>query len=467
MIKVRLGFAPLHRYPFDEEWAVEIKKRVIESIKKNLNFIELVYPNEKLTKMGLVWSDEDAEKVVKLFREKDVAGIILGTMTFGDELAGARIAEEFKGYPILVFGTKEPPAKAGGFRRSDSFCGTLSLASALYRRKIPFIFAGIVFPEEEEFIKAIDAFARASLIVKEFKGARIGLIGPRPERFETVTFNEAKMAELFGQRVVHESLFKVIEEARKLGDDDPEVVRIIEEMKKSADTSSVPEDALLKMAKFEVILRRLAKEKNLKGLGIRCWTEIQEYYGISPCFVMGRLTQSGIMTSCEVDIYGALTMMIQYLASLKTTPPHFIDWTIKHPEKPNVFLAWHCGNAPIALAHPSCPAKISYHSILYRAVGKDNSYGTVDVRLKPGVVTICRLVEYDGEFKMLITKGRIIDEGGEFRGSWSWVEVDDLDKLYRVLVEEGFVHHASMIHGDYVEAIKQACKILGIKTVVV
>ena len=104
---------------------------------------------------------------------------------------------------------------------------------------------------------------------------------------------------------------------------------------------------------------------------------------------------------------------------------------------------------------------------MYRAVGRDNAYGTVDVRLKPGVVTICRLVEYDGEFKMLITRGRILDEGGDFRGSWSWVEVEDLDKLYRTLVKEGFVHHASMIHGDYVEAIKQACKILGIKTVVV
>ena len=467
MVKVRLGFAPLHRYPFDEEWAVEIKNRVIESIRRNLGYVELVYPDENLTKMGLVWGDEDAEKVVELFRRSDVAGIMLGTMTFGDELAGAKIAEEFRGYPILVFGTKEPPTKPGGFGRSDSFCGTLSLTSALYRRKIPFVFAGVVFPEEEEFIKAVDSFARASLIVKEFKGARIGLIGPRPERFETVTFNEAKMAEMFGQRVVHESLFKVIEEARKLGDEDPEVREVVEDMSKVADVSSVPKDALLKMAKFEVVLRRLVKEKNLKGLGIRCWTEIQEYYGISPCFVMGRLTESGIMTSCEVDVYGALTMLIQYLATLKQVPPHFIDWTIRHPEKPNVFLAWHCGNAPTALAHPSCPARVSYHSILYRAVGKENSYGTVDVRLKPGVVTICRLVEYDGEFKMLITKGKVIDEAGEFRGSWSWVEVSDLDKLYSTLVEEGFVHHASIVHGDYVEAIKQACKILGIRTVVI
>jgi len=42
---------------------------------------------------------------------------------------------------------------------------------------------------------------------------------------------------------------------------------------------------------------------------------------------MGRLTDSGVMASCEVDIYGALTMLIQHRASLSKVAPHFIDWT--------------------------------------------------------------------------------------------------------------------------------------------
>jgi len=181
---------------------------------------------------------------------------------------------------------------------------------------------------------------------------------------------------------------------------------------------------------------------------------------------MGRLTQSGILSACETDIYRALTMIIQYQASLETTPPHFIDWTIQHPEDPNVFLAWHCGNAPPQLACPQCTPTIRYHSILYRDVGIERSYGTAEFRLKPGPVTICRLTECNGEFKMLITQGEVLEEG-EFRGSWVWVRVHDLDKLYRTLVEEGFVHHASMIHGDYVEPIKDACKLLNIRPVTV
>jgi len=466
MRTVRLGFVPLHRYPFDEKWGVEIRRRVIESVSR-IPGVQLVYPSEDLTKMGLVWDDDDAEKVIELFKRENVDGLLIGTMTFGDELAGARVAEEFRGYPIAVFGTKEPELLPGGFRRSDSFCGTLSLASGLYRRMIPFTFLGIFFPEEDGFKKRVETFARAAAIVSRFIGARIGLVGPRPERFETVAFNEVEMVRRFKQRVVHESLFGVIEEARALKDDDPDVKSILEDMRRVINVSQVSSEALLKMAKLEVVLRRLAKDRRLSGMGIRCWTEIQKYYGISPCFVMGRLTQSGIMCSCEVDIYGALTMLVQYEASLETTPPHFIDWTIQHPKNSNVFLAWHCGNAPPGLVCTGCPAALRYHSIMYRDVGVERSYGTAEFRLKPGPVTICRLVEYRGEFKMLITRGEAIEEEAEFRGSWVWVRVPDLDKLYRTLIEEGFIHHASLIHGDYVEPIAEACKLLGIKTVIV
>ena len=75
MRKVRLGFVPLHRYPFDEKWGAEIRKRVIDEVSK-IPYIELVYPDEGLTKLGLVWDDQDAEKVIDLFKEKGVEGLL-------------------------------------------------------------------------------------------------------------------------------------------------------------------------------------------------------------------------------------------------------------------------------------------------------------------------------------------------------------------------------------------------------
>lgn len=465
MEEVTIGFVPAHRVPFDEEWAVDMRRRTLQALDK-VEGLDLVVPDENWTQNGLVRDDNDAEAVIDLFNSADVAGVIIGAMTFGDEISAVSVAEAL-GVPVLLFGTKEGEFTADGNRRSDSFCGTLSISSGLYRRKIPFIFGGIFFPEEEEFVASVDDFVRTCAIARGFYGAHIGLVGPRPERFETCAINEYPMIEQFGQRVVPISLADVFAAANALADDDPLITAIVDEMCEVADCRAVDRTALLKAAKLEQALLNWADEKSLSGMGVQCWTAMQEVYGISSCTTMGRLTERGIMTSCEVDIHGALTMLVQHLASLGTTVPHFIDWTIRHQELEDVFLAWHCGNAPQGLACAGCPPRLRSHSILNRLVGDQISQGTAEFQLKPGVVTLNRLVEYDGQFKMLITTGEIIPSDQELRGSWSWVQVDDLDYLYRVLVEEGFIHHASLIHGDFTVPIADFCDFAGIEAVIV
>jgi L-fucose isomerase-like protein len=462
--KVKIGFVPCHREPFDEEWAVQMRARCLDAFSK-IEEMRVVVPDEETTRNGLMRDDADAEKTIELFNRENIDGVIIGTMTFGDEVSALAVASAFYDRPILLFGTKEGPFTPDGGRRSDSFCGTLSISSGMYRRNIPFLFGGIVFPEEQRFIDEIRNFTRVCSIVRGFLGARIGLVGPRPERFETCIFSEDAVMTTFEQRVIPISLLDIVNRAESIEDDDPRLQKILSEMRSEADLTDVTEESIMKSAKLELALKQFAEEKKLSGLGVQCWTAIQEIYGISPCYAMGRLTSQGIMASCEVDIYGALTMLIQYLASLRTTPPHFIDWTIQHQEKDNVFLAWHCGNAPPSIVCEGCRVRIREQSVLSVVLGREKSMGTAEFQLKPGVVTICRLVEYDGEFKMLVTRGEIEKADQELRGSWSWVRVPDLDLLYRVLVEEGFIHHASLIHGDYVKPITDACRFLGIEVV--
>jgi L-fucose isomerase-like protein len=107
------------------------------------------------------------------------------------------------------------------------------------------------------------------------------------------------------------------------------------------------------------------------------------------------------------------------------------------------------------------------HSILSKPLGEKRTVGTAEFPLRPGVVTLNRLTERDGRFKMLITTGKIIQPNQALRGSWSWVQVEDLDGLYMTLVKEGFTHHASLIHGDYAQTVKEACELLAIDTVIV
>jgi len=443
-----------------------MRKRCLDVLSR-VPQLEIVVPDEQLTRKGCVWDDRDAERTIRLFQEKGIDGLMIGTMTFGDEVSALSIASAFQDLPVLLFGTKEGAFTAEGGRRSDSFCGTLSISSGLYRRGIPFVFAGIVFPEEESFLESTSDFVRVCSVVRGFIGARVGLVGPRPERFETCIFSEDAMMRQFKQRVVPTSLPDIMKRVAAFRDKAPEIQEISQEMKEQADLSALSEKTIRNIAGLEYALKQFAEEKRLSAMGIQCWTAMQEVYGISPCYAMGRLTDQGILTSCEVDIYGALTMLVQYLASLTTTPPHFVDWTIQHQEKENVFLAWHCGNAPPSLACKGSGVAIRYHSILGETLGIERSMGTAEFQLKSGVVTLCRLHESVGKFKMLITTGESIESDQSLRGSWSWVKVADLNKLYSTLVKEGFVHHASLIHGDYTRAIEDACEHLGIETVIV
>jgi L-fucose isomerase-like protein len=177
-----------------------------------------------------------------------------------------------------------------------------------------------------------------------------------------------------------------------------------------------------------------------------------------------------MLTACETDILGALAMLINYRAALGDGIPHFVDWTIQHRENPNRLLAWHCGNAPVALAADS--RKVALRSrgnmtVELPVLEGDGFAGLHQFQVKAGQVTFCRMAEYDNQWKMLITTGEIIPSSETLAGTWSWVEVKDHEKLYRTLVEEGFIHHASMIHGDQTNALLQACKFLDIQPVVV
>jgi L-fucose isomerase-like protein len=212
MEPVRIGFVPAHREPFDEDWAVEMRRRCLDVFSRSPQ-MEIIVPDERLTMGGCVRDDNEAEKVITLFKEKGIDGLIIGTMTFGDEVSALAVASAFRDKPVLLFGTKEGPFTSDGNRRSDSFCGTLSISSGLHRRRIPFIFGGIVFPEERNFVDSVNDFLRVCAVSRGFIGARIGLVGPRPERFETCIFSEDQLMRRFRQRVIPVDLADIMSRA--------------------------------------------------------------------------------------------------------------------------------------------------------------------------------------------------------------------------------------------------------------
>lgn len=478
--KIKIGFVPSYRFGFSS-WTKKMRDESLSAFSK-IKGVEVIVPQpapdgksidiEKgYTPHGAVNNLDQAEAVAEYFINQRVDGLILCPLDFGDERSAAKIAEKLK-VPVLLYATKEPPAidDAGMSRVSDSYCGNLSMASALYRRKIPFHYAGIFFPDEQELIDEVDAFVRSVAVVKGLKGARIGQVGVRPPTFETVAYDETVLIRKFEQNIIYANISDITDRAKNIPDDDERVTKIIADIKASVAKISVADDYLMNSSKLEVALIDFWTNARLSAMAVQCWPSIQRLMGISVCALYGRLTARHILTACETDILGAIAMLVNYQASLGENLPHFIDWTIQHRKNPNWLLAWHCGNAPLCLAKdPKMTALRSRRDMKGELPVQegDPMAGLFQFQIKPGKVTFCRLAEYDDQWKMLIATGEIIPSDENLAGTWAWVEVKDHEKLYRTLVEEGFIHHASMIHGDQTKVLLEACKFLDIKPIFV
>jgi L-fucose isomerase-like protein len=105
------------------------------------------------------------------------------------------------------------------------------MASGLYRRKIPFRYAGLFFPDEAAFLPKVQEFVRAVAVVKGLKGARLGQVGVRPPTFETVGYDEVAMIRQFGQNVIYANLMDITDRAKSYADKDPQVLEIVNDIK--------------------------------------------------------------------------------------------------------------------------------------------------------------------------------------------------------------------------------------------
>ncbi len=292
----------------------------------------------------------------------------------------------------------------------------------------------------------------------------------RPGSFETVGYDEVALIQKFGQNMIYANLSDITGRSDALRDDDPRVQDVIANVRGSVAEITVSDHYLYNAAKLEVALSDFAKTNKLSAMAVQCWPSVQQLMGISVCAVYGRLTDNVVPTACETDVLGAVAMLATYHAAMGEYPPHFIDWTIQHRDNPNWLLAWHCGNAPVSLARTKEEVALRSRKDMAGALptpDEDPMAGLYQFRVRPGKVTFCRLAEYDNEWKMLIASGDAVPSDELLAGTWSWVEVSDHAHLYRTLVEEGFIHHASMIHGDLVEPLVLACKFLDIEPVVV
>lgn len=469
MQKVKIGFVASTWESWDGsaytgrlEWAKAMRRRCLEVMDK-IPGLEIVVPGEDLTEFGCVGTVEEGYKAAELFRREQIQGLIIGNMNFGFETAlGPILSTIDREMPILHFATRSGAYSPEGNRATDTWCGQFMTCSAIKRRGFKFEHITTCDPEEPVFAEKLEIFTRAVNAISRFKGARILQIGTRPTGFESEFCNEQQMMRRFRQVLVPVDLATAYETMDSITADDPRVLEIAKEIRGGADVIiEETEGSIINQARFELTLKTLKEKFRCDAIASSCWETLQHKYKIAACSTFSRLNNQGIITACEVDVMGALTMLAMNACALGEIPSDFIDWTDLHPTEKNVWLAWHCGNAACDLCAGDCQKTLRQNERL--SLWGPTCYGAIEFRMKNGGVTCGRLMEYDGEYNFFFGNGEVVDIGPYSRGTYAWVKVNDVADWENKMIEAGIVHHGTLIHDVKVaEALKLFCKFLGI-----
>ncbi len=417
------------------------------------------------TEYGSVESLSDAQKCADLFKQHsdEIMGVLVTLPNFGDERAIANTLRWAElDVPVLVQAFPDELGEMGLANRRDSFCGKMSACNNLHQYGIKFSLTDLhtVDPESEAFRNDLQRFLSICRVVDGLKHARVGVIGARPAAFNTVRFSE-KLLERTGISVETLDLSEVFGRAERLETDHPKVEAKLDEITEYVPTKGIPSDALVKIAKFGVVMETWMEHNNLVTTAIQCWTAMQEYYGIVPCTIMSMMSNNLLPSACETDIAGAIGMYALSLASEKASA--IVDWNNNYGDDPDKGVIFHCSNLPKdvfvdeAIAEEGVPV-MDYQDIIAQTVGKESTYGTVVGRVRSGPLTYCRVStdEFNGRLLAYVGEGELTDDPLDSFGGVGVVQVPKFQELLHYICENGFEHHVAINLSQTAAALNEA-----------
>ena len=431
-------------------------RRDLTKLFSDLN-IEPVWLSPEDSKLGAVETWTDAQKCGDLLRKNRdcIDGILVCLPNFGDEKGVAdsiRLAETR--VPVLVQAYPDDLDQFGLDRRRDAFCGKISVCNNLRQYRIPYTLTRdhTVAVADPRFREDLIRFVQTCKVVHGLSRVRIGAVGARPNAFNTTRYSE-KLFEAAGITVNTIDLSEIFGNAAKISNDDRRVRERVENIRAYADASKAPGEAILRMAKFALVVDDWMQSLSITATALQCWSSLQQNFGVNVCTIMSMMSQQMLPSACEVDIAGVVGMYALQLAS--GTPSALVDWNNNYGNDPEKCVFFHCGN----WAKDYLPdIRIATAPILGTTLGEENTFGALEGRTPAGPVTFGRVSTDDltGKITAYVGEGEFTNDELKTFGTRAVVRVAGLPKLMHVICQNGFEHHAAMNRSHTAATVAEA-----------
>lgn len=438
---LHIGFIPIARTTFDVPLATEMAGRMRASLEEAGCVVHGA---------GNLVIDLDAIRATAGELLSDPVDLLLVFQaTFADSTMVVDLARTVTDAPILLWAVPEP--RTGGRLRLNSFCG-INLAGHGLRRagfNYEYVYAE---PEDGDALRKLLTLAQAGRVRRGLKSARIGRFGLNPDGFEPCTFDGDALAARFGVQVVQRGLNEVFEGARAAAVSavEPVLTNLSERV---AGLDEFEQEPLRKTLGAYVTLGRLADENRFAGLAVRCWPEFFTELGGAACGAMSLLTDEMTPCSCEADVNGTVTnLILQGLSGEPAFGTDMVGWDLERGEA----VLWHCGLAPLSMCDPDFHPRSTVHSNRKKPL-------LMEFPLKPGRVTLARLSQATGEYRLVVGAGEMQTAPMSYSGTSGVLRFDrPAQEVLDMVMAEGLDHHISLTYGDHLDALLALARLLGL-----
>ncbi len=431
MENISIGFVAIARPTFDMTLAVQNSESVYQKlITAGFHLVGTATPIATL---------DEALVAAPAIHAASVDLLIILQATFADSLMAVKLAELVDA-PMLLWAI--PEARTGGRLRSNSLCGINLAGHALTRagHRYDYIYADL---EDNTAFEKVQALAQAAHALKRLRQTRIGVIGDHPAGFDTCRFDAPALKNQLGVEVQKFELAQVFGEIKQTSPEaiNPIAERLLQTIEGIAEVDQV---ALRGSIATYATLRQLTQQEHLTGLAVRCWPEFFTELGCAACGAMSMLSDEMTPCSCEADVNGTITqVMLQYISG----QPAFGSDLVSVDTEANELVIWHCGLAPLTMADPNVRPRATIHSNRRMPL-------LMEFPLKPGVVTLARLSEATGGYRLVIGKAEMLPAPISFSGTSGVLRfARPAHEILDTVMAEGLEHHVSLTYGDHVAAL--------------
>lgn len=448
MDKIILGYAPTRRNVFSAPDALKYRRLIKQKLlEMDIDIVDIDDINDE----GLLYDDKDVEDIINKFRKRGVDGIIFPHCNFGTEYLCARVAKGL-GVPVMLWGPLDERPLPDGTRLRDTQCGLFATGKVFRRFQIPFTYMTNCSLDNPVFERGIYDFMAVCNVVKKFRNIRILQISTRPFDFWSTMCNEGELLEKFNIQLSPIPITELKQAMETVKKDEKLVRTYLDEIYSSMEVK-IDDSKVIVIAQLAAAVELLVNKYKCDAVAMQCWNALQDEIGIMPCAANALLNDKGIPVVCETDIHGAVTQILIEAAAMGEKRGFFADWTVRHPDCKNAELLQHCGPWPVSVAKTK--PQVTYPIAFDYA-------GSLTAQAKDGDITICRFDGDNGEYSLLLGNAHTV-EGPACKGTYMWIEVDNINRLEAKLVEGPYIHHCSGIHKDVVAILYEACKYIGVK----